>query len=114
MSLVGFKAKNHPQQTSLLGAKDEIDDRATTIESFAPWNDRFHFTIDVAAAAHNTKCARYYNIAENGLSRSWAGERVWCNPPYSNIEPWAVKANQEMASAAPPRGDRDAAASEPH
>jgi len=57
------------------------------------WQERFgEFTLDVAAAAHNAKCERYFDLETNGLSQSWAGERVWCNPPYSAIEPWVRKA----------------------
>lgn len=89
MSLVGFRAQNHPQQK----AKAEVDDRATTPEDFAAIAARLGpFSIDVAAAAHNTKCDRFYDVAADGLAQSWAGERVWCNPPYSSIEPWLVKA----------------------
>jgi hypothetical protein len=32
----------------------------------------------------------------DGLAQSWAGERVWCNPPYSSIEPWVEKAREEV------------------
>lgn len=94
MSLVGFKAQNHPQQTTRFraAATDEIDDRATTIEVFAPLQDRYGFTIDVAAAAHNAKLPRFYDIDSDGLTQPWDGERVWCNPPYSNIRPWVEKA----------------------
>lgn len=92
MALSGFRARNHPQQTSLFGSVDEVDDRATTPEMFAVLDSRFRFTVDVAAGAHNTKCARYYDRHTDGLAQSWAGERVWCNPPYSAIEPWVVKA----------------------
>lgn len=93
MSLTGFKAQNHPQQTRYgAAAKDEIDDRATTLEEFGKFDARWDFTVDVAAAAHNTKCERFYSIEDDGLSQSWAGERVWCNPPYSNIRPWVEKA----------------------
>lgn len=88
MSLVGFKAKNHPQQAT----KDEVDDRATVGEVFDPLNAHYGFTIDVAAAAHNTKCLRFYDKATNGLEQSWDGEVVWCNPPYSNLWPWIDKA----------------------
>ncbi len=91
MSLVGFKAQNHPQQKR----KDKVDDRGTPPELFDPLNERFRFTIDVAAAAHNTKCERFYSIEDNGLEQSWAGERVWCNPPYSDIRPWVQKAWNE-------------------
>ena len=93
MSLVGFRAQNHPQQK----AKPQVDDRATTPEDFAAIAARLGpFTVDVAAAAHNTKCERFYDVAADGLAQSWAGERVWCNPPYSSIEPWLVKAWAEV------------------
>lgn len=92
MSLVKFKAQNHPQQVGVVGAKDNVDDRGTDPELFAELDARFHFTIDVAAAAHNAKCDRYYDLEADGLSHAWAGERVWCNPPYSDIRPWVAKA----------------------
>lgn len=95
--LVGFKADNHPQQTAKRGALDEVDDRATHPDDFARWDDEFGpFTLDAAAAHHNTKVARrYFTREQNGLEQSWAGERVWCNPPYSNLGDWLEKAWQE-------------------
>ena len=92
MSLVGYKSKNHPQQVGKRGARPEIDDRATTPEVFGPLNERFHFTIDVAASPENTKCKRYYTADEDGLAQPWARERVWCNPPHSNLEAWVAGA----------------------
>lgn len=92
MSLVSFKANNHPQQTGRRGARPEIDDRATPPELFDPLNERFGFTLDVAALPHNAKCERYFTPDDNGLLQSWAGERVWCNPPYSDIKSWVYKA----------------------
>lgn len=53
------------------------------------------FTLDVAAAAHNTKAPRYFTRAEDGLAQSWADEFVWCNPPYSNLGDWLAKAWSE-------------------
>lgn len=91
MSLVGFRAQNHPQQT----IKDHVDDRGTTPEMFAPLQERFGFTLDVAAAPHNAKCERYFTVEDDGLSQSWAGENVWCNPPYSDIRAWVAKAWDE-------------------
>lgn len=91
MSLVKFKARNHPQQA----VKPSVDDRATTPEVFDPLHARFGFTIDVAAAAHNAKMPRYYSTEQNGLAQSWGAERVWCNPPYSSIWPWVAKAWSE-------------------
>lgn len=97
MSLVGFKPANHPQQVAKRGAKPEVDNLETTREMFDPLNERFGFTIDVAALPHNAKLPRYFTPDDDGLERSWAGERVWCNPPYSNIEPWVAKAHSEFA-----------------
>lgn len=97
MSVVGFKAKNHPQQTEKNGARKDVDDRATDPAVFAELHERFKFTIDVAASPHNKKCRRFYSEKTDGLVRSWAGERVWCNPPYSDIRPWVEKAMESGA-----------------
>jgi len=99
MSLVGFKAQNHRQQVGKRGAKPEVDNLETPVEHFAPWHERFGFTIDVAALPHNAKLPRYFTPEDNGLLQSWAGERVWCNPPYSDIEPWVQKAKAEGFAA---------------
>jgi phage N-6-adenine-methyltransferase len=96
---MAVKARNHPQQTQRRGADDQIDDRATPVEWFSRLNERFGFTVDVAAAAHNTKCERFYDYETNGLAQSWARERVWCNPPFSSIPAWVQKAWLEAASA---------------
>lgn len=58
------------------------------------------FTVDVASLHENAKCARHYTPAENGLLQSWKGEKVWCNPPYSEILPWVLKAAREQALTA--------------
>lgn len=93
MSLVGFKAQNHPQQTGARGPADTVDDRGTHPDHFAEFSRRLGpFTLDVAAAPHNAKCDRYFTLEDDGLAQSWSGERVWCNPPYSAIEPWVRKA----------------------
>lgn len=95
MSLVRFAARNHPQQVT----SSQVDDRATTGEVFGPLHARFGFTIDVAASAANTKCARYHDVTADGLAQSWAAESVWCNPPYSSIDPWVRKAWAEYRAA---------------
>lgn len=91
MSLVAFKARNHPQQV----ARDDVDDRAMPPSDFAPLQIRFRFTLDAAAAPHNAKLPRFFTAADNGLVQSWADERVYCNPPYSDIAPWVRKAWDE-------------------
>ena len=108
MSLARFRARNHPQQTRVrddgalalfdagipLVITDDIDDRGTDPILFAELDARYHFTLDVAASHGNAKCDRYLTRDDDpdGLSESWAGQRVWCNPPYSRIGPWVEKA----------------------
>ncbi len=99
MSLVNFAAENHPQQIEKRGALDPIDDRATPPEYFAILNSRFSFTLDAAASFENRKCERFFNYAANGLAQPWAGERVWCNPPFSNLGAWVLKASAEAKQA---------------
>lgn len=97
MTLVRSQASNHPQQVGSRGARPEVDDRATTLEVFGPLHDRFHFTLDAAASAENTKLPRFFDLQTDGLIQPWGGERVWCNPPYSEIRPWVEKAWAETA-----------------
>ena len=90
---MAFVARSHPQQ----GPNEAVDDRATVPEIFEGFHSRFGFTIDAAASPHNAKLPRYWTRQDNGLSKSWAGERVWCNPPYSAIRPWVEKASRREA-----------------
>lgn len=100
MSMVGFPARNHPQQIALRGANPAVDDRATTPEVFDPLNERFGFTLDAAASERNAKCPRFFSIDDDGLTQSWSGERVWCNPPFSNLAAWVEKAWWEFRGGA--------------
>lgn len=99
MSLVGFKAQNHGQQVLVRGARSHIDDRETPADVFDPLNLLVGFTVDVAASPENAKLPRFYTIADDGLAQDWTDERVWCNPPYSSIEPWVEKAHRSGAAA---------------
>jgi phage N-6-adenine-methyltransferase len=92
MSLVGFRAKNHPQQT----AQDCVDDRAILHEHFYPLNAKYRFTIDAAASAENAVLLRYWTKEDDALAQRWTNERVWCNPPYSDMATWVKKAWAEM------------------
>lgn len=101
---MSFVSRNHPQQVKVRGALSSVDDRGTDPVLFAGLNYRFGFTIDVAASHANTKVPESYITArEDGLVQSWAGQRVWCNPPYSDIGAWIEKAWWEWYSDQPPQ-----------
>jgi len=62
-------------------------------------NAEFDFTLDAAASSANAKCPRYFTEAEDGLSQSWGGQRVWINPPYGrgdNVGLWVRTAATKM------------------
>lgn len=98
MTLIGFNPTNHPQQVGKRGASDTVDERITPQWLFDELEEANRYTIDVAANATNTKCERFFDLAADGLSQSWQDERVWCNPPYSDIRAWVAKAFAEVES----------------
>lgn len=70
------------------------DDWATPQDFFDRLNTAFRFTLDACASDTNAKCARYFTVADNGLSKDWEGV-VWMNPPYGRgIGDWMAKAYQ--------------------
>jgi len=95
VSLVGFKAQNHRQQTRKRGALDKVDDRRTPRELWLPLHEEFGFTLDVAASEVNALTKRYYDLEADGLEQRWHGV-VWCNPPYSGLRAWVAKAAYEI------------------
>lgn len=75
-------------------------DWETPPELFNRLDAIFHFTLDACAVQSNAKCARYFSPGEDGLSKSWVGETVWCNPPYGReIGAWIQKAYEESKRA---------------
>lgn len=56
------------------------------------------FQLDVAACEEAHRAERWYSKEQDGLSLQWWGN-VWCNPPWSDIEPWVVKAWLETMSS---------------
>lgn len=88
---------HHPRRKSDRGSSDE---RATPQDFFNVCDDEFCFSVDAAANKRNAKVDRFWDKKTNGLDQSWKGERVWCNPPYSDIGPWVKKASQFEATIA--------------
>lgn len=51
-----------------------------------------NFTLDPCATKESTKCELYYTKEDNGLTKSWKGEYVFINPPYSrDLQPKFIK-----------------------
>lgn len=76
---------------------DDVD-RRYTLRPTLEWCKRVAgveaFDLDVAADEEAHVCERYFTVEQDGLKQPWSG-RVWVNPPYSDIEPWVVKAWDE-------------------
>lgn len=74
---------------------------ATPQAFFNQLNKEFNFTLDPCATAENAKCKKYFTKEQNGLLQSWAGETVFCNPPYGRqIAKWVEKAYEETRRGA--------------
>lgn len=64
----------------------------TPQDFFDKLNEEFHFTLDPCATPDNAKCERYFTREQDGLRQDWAGETVYCNPPYGRDMPrWIEK-----------------------
>lgn len=72
------------------------DDWGTPQSLFDALNGAFRFTLDPCANYKNHKCIRYYDKNDDGLTKSWKNERVFCNPPYGReISKWVKKCYDE-------------------
>lgn len=71
----------------------KTDEWATPIDFYNKLNEEFHFDLDPCANEYNHKCKKYFTIRDNGIMQSWAGYKVFCNPPYGReIGRWVEKA----------------------
>lgn len=69
---------------------------ATPLEWFNYLDLEFGFTLDPCCTHENTKCEQHFTQEEDGLSQSWADQRVFVNPPYGRaIRKWMEKAYTE-------------------
>jgi phage N-6-adenine-methyltransferase len=63
-------------------------------------NKEFNFTLDPCATPDNAKCNRYFTQSDDGLSQSWYGATVFCNPPYGRqIVDWVKKSSEARGGA---------------
>lgn len=74
---------------------------ATPQNLFDELNDEFNFTLDPCATDENAKCSKYFTIEDDGLSKDWANDVVFMNPPYGReIKQWIKKAYEESLNGA--------------
>jgi phage N-6-adenine-methyltransferase len=76
----------------------EKDNRFTPRKFLQKLHDDYQFTVDAAGhplAPATDIIGKIWTPEENGLIQSWKGHTVFCNPPYSNILPWIIKADEE-------------------
>jgi len=68
---------------------------------FDALDHEFAFTIDGAATKESAKCAKYATAQDtSNMDADWTDERVFCNPPYSDIETFVRRALQTSAPRA--------------
>lgn len=71
------------------------DDWATPQDFYDKLDSIFSFTLDPCSSDTNHKAPKYFTVADDGLSKSWDGERVFMNPPYGRaIGDWVKKARE--------------------
>lgn len=66
-------------------------DWQTPSDLFESLDSEFHFTLDPCASHYSAKCNRYYTKEQNGLGFDWSNRRVFCNPPYNEVDLWVSK-----------------------
>lgn len=73
---------------------------ATPQYLFNELDREFHFTLDPCSTHENAKCEKHYTKEDDGLSKPWAGETVFCNPPYGReLHKWVEKCYEESKRA---------------
>ena len=73
------------------------DEWATPRWLFDHYDRRFRFTIDACAKPWNAKCSRFITPEADGLKQHIIAEKVWCNPPYSQLAAWMERAEKNSA-----------------
>lgn len=95
MTLLNFKAGNHPQQTFRGRGDPEKDERYTPRALIEAIHADWGFTVDAAgcfAAPASQIIGRWWDIHNDGLAQCWDGETVWANMPFSDCWAWIKKA----------------------
>lgn len=102
MTLLHFKAGNHPQQTAKGRGDPEKDERYTPRPLIEAIHADWGFTVDACgcvAAPASRLIGRWWDKETNGLVQPWDGEVVWANMPFSDPWAWIEKAWRSKARA---------------
>lgn len=76
-------------------------DWTTPQDFFDELDKEFHFTLDPCALPETAKCKAFFTPDDDGLKQSWAGQRVFCNPPYGReVGKWVKKCYDESMNGA--------------
>jgi len=79
----------------------KLHDWGTPQALFDELHAEFNFTIDVCATHSNAKLPFFFSPEQDGLSKPWAPERCFMNPPYGRqIGKWMHKALSEARNGA--------------
>ena len=72
------------------------DEWETPQELFDSIEEEFGaFDFDVSATKENTKCNFFFSKEDDALVKKW-GRKNWCNPPYSRVKEFVLKAKNEQ------------------
>ena len=69
------------------------DSRSTPADLMAALDAEFGFTLDPCPFDQSQE-AGLPLWGRDGKLGLWRGQRVWCNPPYSDIAPWLAKSDE--------------------
>lgn len=96
-----YDLKDNPILALEYHKTEERDDYSTPRSLILRLEQEFgKFDLDVCASIKNRVCERFFDKNQNALEQQWAGELVWCNPPYSQKNDFIEKAHQEAQKGA--------------
>ena len=78
------------------------DSWRTPHKVFEYFNKKYGFKLDIASSIDNHLCEKYLTEKDDALNFNVEtileqGDYIWCNPPYSNVNPWVNKAKENKS-----------------
>ncbi len=78
----------------------------TPPEVFAYFEHHYNLKVDIACVPETALCDTFITPEQDALKQDWAaiaekaGGGIWCNPPYSQMQPWVDKAIEASENGA--------------